>query len=168
MIVVFLSLIYFTVAVPTIVIALLVEVNSVFLHGRQIYIMSGFDKTTLLFKAFTATNIASFVVFRFGVIRYLSTFMYDQWFLLPLLVRWTMPTVMATMLVINGILFWRLLKSDVFARSKGEGHEILVSNDVSSWAPKGSLNGSSWNLIFRNSENFEFWFRCMPQGFTSS
>lgn len=47
------------------VIALLVEVNSIFLHGRQLFRMSKIPQTGRFYLFLTITNVLTFILFRF-------------------------------------------------------------------------------------------------------
>jgi len=97
-------------------VALLAEVNTMFLHFRKLLQMAGVPFTRLLYRVNAAANIFTFVSCRFvcliwigyGVIFYRSRV---SW---PYLVAIASATVV--MYVINVVLFWRLLCSDVLGR----------------------------------------------------
>ncbi|PIK43477.1 hypothetical protein BSL78_19674 [Apostichopus japonicus] len=74
-------------------------------------------------------NLVSFVVLRFGLITYFFAFMFVNRSILYTRALEFMVPLMAAMAVINVILFWRLLKSDVFQSKNGQNQrEVLVSN----------------------------------------
>ncbi|PIK61317.1 putative TLC domain-containing protein 2-like [Apostichopus japonicus] len=125
----FLYLLYHSYCTPCAVLALLVEVNSVFLHGRQLLLMAGIEKSSAIFRVVRGANLVSFVVLRFGLITYFFAFMFVNRSILYTRVLECMVPLIAAMAVINVILFWRLLKSDVFQSKNGQNQrEVLVSN----------------------------------------
>jgi len=99
-------------------VALLAEVNTIFLHFRKLLQMAGVSFTRLLYRANAAANIVTFMSCRFvcliwigyGVIFWRSRV---SW---PYLV--SISTAVVVMYIINVVLFWRLLCSDVLGRRR--------------------------------------------------
>lgn len=94
-------------------VALLTEVNSVFLHARKLMQMFRVPFSHWLYRIIVVINLVTFVVFRglglslivVGVIKYkhkISTYYV-----------FGLASSMTIMIAINPVLFWRLLKSDV-------------------------------------------------------
>jgi len=100
------------------VVALLAEVNTVFLHFRKLLQMAGVTFDRLLYRLNAAANLFTFVSCRFvclvwigyGVIFWRSRV---SW---PYLVAISSSVVV--MYIINVVLFWRLLCSDVLGKRR--------------------------------------------------
>ena len=52
--------------------SLFVEINTVFLHGRTLLLLSNESKTSLRFKTVALINILTFIVFRLGVLFWMT------------------------------------------------------------------------------------------------
>jgi len=95
------------------VVALLAEVNTIFLHFRKLLQMAGVAFTSLLYRINATINLFTFVSCRFvclvwigyGVIAWRSRV---SWLYLV-----AITSAVVIMYVINVVLFWRLLCSDV-------------------------------------------------------
>lgn len=95
------------------VIALLAEVNTIFLHSRKLLQMSGVSFSHWLYRMNSFMNIFTFVSCRFLCLSWIVYGMfiwYDRVTIVYLLV---LGSAMFVMWVINVVLFWRLLCSDV-------------------------------------------------------
>ena len=51
---------------------LIVEINTVFLHGRTLLLLSNESKTSLRFKMITFINFMTFILFRLGVLAWIT------------------------------------------------------------------------------------------------
>jgi hypothetical protein len=120
------------------IIALVVEVNSIFLHLRKLMQMASVGFQNPVYRIVTFFNLISFVGCRFlfslalityGLIVYrdrMSTFYYC-----------ILTATMFVMWVVNSILFWRLVKNDLLRRrtsaattaSKPAAHGTNNNND---------------------------------------
>jgi len=105
------------------VVALLVEVNSVFLHLRQLLIIQGVPRTTLGYRLNSLLNIGTFLVFRILTLGWMTRWLVvhrDQ----VAFAAYTIGSVaLAVIVVMNIILFFRILNADFIkgkARSKKE------------------------------------------------
>ncbi|XP_068440491.1 TLC domain-containing protein 2 [Clinocottus analis] len=101
------------------VVALLVEVNSVFLHIRQMMRLAGIAVGTL-YRVNSIINLGTYVVFRINTLAWMT-----RWLVLNRdnlsLVAYTLGSVgMAIMTVMNIILFCRLLRNDFLKKSTRE------------------------------------------------
>jgi len=100
------------------VVALLAEVNTIFLHFRKLLQMAGVAFTHLLYRVNAAVNIFTFVSCRFvcliwigyGVIFWRSRITWSYLF--------AISSATVVMYIINVVLFWRLLCSDVLGRRR--------------------------------------------------
>lgn len=98
-------------------VALLVEINSVFLHLRKILQMAGLANTAS-FRLASLVNLGTYLVFRILILAWMSRWLALNWEKVPA-VPCAMGTVgMAIMLPINVVLFYRLLRSDLFPSHK--------------------------------------------------
>lgn len=101
------------------VVALLVEINSVFLHFRQILRMAGLAAGTL-YRVNSMVNLGTYVVFRINTLAWMTRWLVLSRDKLPLL-AYTLGSVgMAIMTVMNIVLFCRLLRSDFLKGSTRE------------------------------------------------
>lgn len=101
------------------VVALLVEINSVFLHLRQILRMASMATGTL-YRVNSIINLGTYVVFRINTLAWMTRWLVLNRDKVPLL-AYTLGSVgMAIMTVMNIILFCRLLRSDFLKSSTRE------------------------------------------------
>ncbi|XP_035288900.1 TLC domain-containing protein 2-like [Anguilla rostrata] len=92
-------------------VALLVELNSVFLHLRQMLRMAGGAKTTP-YRVNSMVNLGTYVVFRISTLAWMTRWLVLNREHVPLL-AYTLGSVgMAIMTAMNIVLFCRLLRSD--------------------------------------------------------
>lgn len=99
------------------VVALLVEINSVFLHLRVMLRMSNIAKGTL-YRVNSIINLGTYVVFRINTLAWMTRWLVLNRDKVPL-VAYTLGSVgMAIMTVMNIVLFYRLLRSDFLKKSK--------------------------------------------------
>ncbi|XP_026187854.1 TLC domain-containing protein 2 [Mastacembelus armatus] len=101
------------------VVALLVEINSVFLHFRQILRMANIVTGTL-YRVNSMINLGTYVVFRINTLAWMTRWLVLNREKVPLL-AYTLGSVgMAIMTVMNIVLFYRLLRSDFLKNSTRE------------------------------------------------
>ncbi|XP_029965282.1 TLC domain-containing protein 2 [Salarias fasciatus] len=101
------------------VVALLVEINSVFLHFRQILRMAGQAAATP-YRVNSMINLGTYVVFRINTLAWMTRWLVLSRDKLPL-VAYTLGSVgLAIMTVMNIVLFCRLLRSDFLKSSTRE------------------------------------------------
>ncbi|XP_007894819.2 TLC domain-containing protein 2 [Callorhinchus milii] len=99
------------------VVALLVEINSVFLHLRQILLMINLRQSTL-FRVNSIINLGTYVVFRINTLAWMTRWLVLNRDNVPL-VTYTIGSVgMAIMTLMNIVLFYRLLRSDFLKSSR--------------------------------------------------
>ncbi|MBN3308323.1 TLC domain-containing protein 2 [Amia ocellicauda] len=98
------------------VVALLVEINSVFLHLRQVLLMANLAKSTL-YRLNSIVNLGTYVVFRISTLAWMTRWLVLNRDNVPLL-SYTVGSVgMAIMTAMNIVLFYRLLRSDFLKSS---------------------------------------------------
>ncbi|XP_067422095.1 TLC domain-containing protein 2 isoform X2 [Emydura macquarii macquarii] len=98
-------------------VALLVEINSIFLHLRQILLMANLLHTTC-YRLNSILNLGTYVVFRISTLAWMTRWLVLNRENIPL-ATYTVGTVgMAIMTPMNIILFYRLLRSDFLKFSR--------------------------------------------------
>lgn len=103
-------------------VALLVEINSIFLHLRQILLMADLVHTTC-YCLNSIINLGTYVVFRIATLAWMTRWLFLNRQHVPL-ATYTVGTVgMAIMTPMNIILFYRLLRSDFFKSSRDTRRE---------------------------------------------
>uniref|UniRef100_A0A8C3M078 TLC domain containing 2 n=1 Tax=Chrysolophus pictus TaxID=9089 RepID=A0A8C3M078_CHRPC len=103
-------------------VALLVEINSIFLHLRQILLMADLVHTTC-YRLNSIINLGTYVVFRIATLAWMTRWLFLNRQHVPL-ATYTVGTVgMAIMTPMNIILFYRLLRSDFFKSSRDTRRE---------------------------------------------
>ncbi|KAL7400414.1 hypothetical protein ABVT39_011996 [Epinephelus coioides] len=101
------------------VVALLVEINSVFLHFRQMLRMASNTKGTQ-YRVNSIINLGTYVVFRINTLAWMTRWLVLNRDKVPLL-AYTLGSVgMAIMTAMNIVLFYRLLRSDFLKSSTRE------------------------------------------------
>ena len=63
---------------PSLALSLIVEVNSVFLHARQLFIITSEPKNSLRYKANALLNVVSFLFFRLILLAYMTRWLAFQ------------------------------------------------------------------------------------------
>lgn len=103
-------------------VALLVEINSIFLHLRQILLMADLVHTAC-YRLNSIINLGTYVVFRIATLAWMTHWLFLNRQHVPL-ATYTVGTVgMAIMTPMNIILFYRLLRSDFFKSSRDTRRE---------------------------------------------
>ena len=114
------------------VIALLAEVNTIFLHARKLLQMSGFKFSGWLYRANSAANLVSFVPCRFGGLAWILYGM-TQWNdRVGRVYLYLLAAAIFVLSVTNAILFWRLICSDVLRRQRLGKPTAAADADVTS------------------------------------
>ena len=123
------------------IIALLVEVNSFFLHQRKLLQMLGTPYTSRFYRITVHLNIITFAVFR-SIPLVAIMWAMSQWYNLVTRVYFLCLTAaMFVMIVMNPILFMRLLRSD-YLRGRSSPRQGQESRS----GVKVAVNGNNNNL----------------------
>uniref|UniRef100_A0A803VVD0 TLC domain-containing protein n=1 Tax=Ficedula albicollis TaxID=59894 RepID=A0A803VVD0_FICAL len=99
-------------------VALLVEINSIFLHLRQILLMANLVHTTC-YRLNSLINLGTYVVFRMATLAWMSRWLFLNRHNVPPAAYAVGTLGMAIMTPMNIILLYRLLRSDFF-KSRGD------------------------------------------------
>ncbi|NXO78555.1 TLCD2 protein, partial [Sitta europaea] len=94
-------------------VALLVEINSIFLHLRQILLMANLVHTTC-YRLNSLINLGTYVVFRIATLAWMTRWLFLNRHNVPPAAYAVGTVGMAIMTPMNIILFYRLLRSDFF------------------------------------------------------
>ncbi|XP_009883523.1 PREDICTED: TLC domain-containing protein 2 [Charadrius vociferus] len=94
-------------------VALLVEINSIFLHLRQILLMANLVHTTC-YRLNSIINLGTYVVFRIATLAWMTRWLFLNRENVPPATYAVGTVGMAIMTPMNIILFYRLLRSDFF------------------------------------------------------
>lgn len=100
------------------VVALMAEVNSIFLHGRQLLLMNSYPKTSTTYFINSIVNVTTYIVFRFGVLLWMARWLSQHTQELPITMALLAGVGLFVMLTVNFVLFIRLLVSDFLADSR--------------------------------------------------
>ncbi|XP_039268455.2 TLC domain-containing protein 2-like [Styela clava] len=114
------------------VVALLVEVNSVFLHMRMLFRLSGVDKKSQIYRVNCIVNLGTFVLFRICTLTYMTRWLVFNKVAQPF--HGIAVVGMALMTIMNAVLFIRLLIKDCFGQDKKyhQGDSKVSSDQIKS------------------------------------
>lgn len=104
---------------PYNIIALMVEVNSIFLHARKLMQLQKWSFDHWQYKLIVFLNLLTFVLYRMYGVTYLAIDLPYEWNKLTTIHKILMSGCMIVLSIINCILFWRILKNDVLRRYIG-------------------------------------------------
>jgi len=99
---------------PYAAIALVIEINSVFLHARGLLIIAGAPKTGVLYRNVALMNVATFVLFRILLMGWMTRWMAANRERLDAAFFVAGSLGLAVIQVMNAVLFYKLLKADFF------------------------------------------------------
>jgi len=106
--------------------SLMVEVNSVFLHIRQLFIITGESKSSLRYRTNSLLNVATFLFFRILLLGWMTRWLTVNRDRIPLPIFTIGSVGLAVIVVMNIILFCRILSvdfSEIFRRQEGKEKE---------------------------------------------
>ena len=108
----------------------MVEVNSVFLHTRQLFIITGEPKSSQRYRTNSLLNVATFLFFRILLLGWMTRWLTVNRDRIPLSIFTIGSIGLAVIVTMNIILFCRILSvdfSDIF--KKGEGKDKKEGKD---------------------------------------
>ncbi|XP_072039362.1 uncharacterized protein [Amphiura filiformis] len=111
-------------------ISMLIEYNTIFLHARMLLLMYGFAKSSAIFRVTNALNICTFVTFRLGYIIIHIPKIWQDCGQTELI--WCNFLIISTaiLFVTSLLLFYRLLRSDVFVSKTKRNDTNGAANDI--------------------------------------
>ena len=98
--------------------SLVIEINSVFLHARQLLTFCGMAKSTWIYRANAIMNATTFVLFRILLLGWMTRWLTLHRDEVPLLFFTIGSTGLATIVGMNIILFYRIITSDYLKNNK--------------------------------------------------
>lgn len=107
------------------IVSFIAEVNSIFLHARKLLQMSQVSWTGGLYRAVSLVNFITFAFCRSMPFFVIVNGMYTEGFRISTFNFVMLSITMALWAVLNPILFWRLLKSDVLRRKDRNGNDNI-------------------------------------------
>ncbi|KAL5016682.1 hypothetical protein ScPMuIL_006271 [Solemya velum] len=125
----------FTIAVSTRVwigyacVALIFELNSIFLHIRMLLTICGFKKTDKTYRLNSLINIGTFIAFRMLTLAWMTRWIVANKKFVPLIFYIIGCLSVATMIVMNIILFYRCLCTDFFRKKDSAKKESLKHSE---------------------------------------
>ncbi|XP_071531318.1 TLC domain-containing protein 2-like isoform X2 [Panulirus ornatus] len=142
------------------VVALFVEVNSVFLHIRQLFIIMGVSKKEPKYRLNSMLNIGTFVIFRIAVLGWMTRWIVIHKDDLSLPVYTLGSVGLAIIMLMNIVLFFRICLMDFTKKkhkesNKGPTHKNKIQDTedvstggsaVSKTSPTSSLLPGATNL----------------------
>lgn len=99
-------------------IALIAEINTIFLHFRKLLQMAGVSFSHLVYRINAAANLTTFVGCRFVCLVWIAYGIMVWNSRISLVYMITISSATFVMYIINAVLFWRLLCSDVFGKRR--------------------------------------------------
>ncbi|CAH1800424.1 unnamed protein product [Owenia fusiformis] len=98
--------------------ALMVELNSAFLHLRQLLQILGFKKDNSTYRLNSLVNLGTYIVFRIATLAWMTRWLVINKDLIPFVVYTCGSIGLAVMTIMNIVLFYRLLRSDFFVKQR--------------------------------------------------
>ena len=109
------------VALGACMISLLTEISAIFLHSRQLLLMYGFSKRSLVFGVHRILNLGTFTLLRLVPMVYATYCSYTARGL-SVYLGTILPFLTTSTLVINFFLLWRIFCSDIRSRDGKDSH----------------------------------------------
>lgn len=129
------------------VIALLAEVNTIFLHSRKLLQMLGVNFESPLYRANAAVNLVTFLCCRFVCIVWIGYGIVVDGNRVGALYIVAAYLSMIVMCPINAVLFWRLLCSDVLGRRRSR----RKTSDAGVDGQPATMTGTAFRILASSS-----------------
>ena len=135
----------------------MVEVNSVFLHTRQLFIITGEPKSSLRYRTNSLLNVATFLFFRILLLGWMPRWLTVNRDRIPLSIFTIGSVGLAVIVVMNIILFCRILSVD-FSEMFKNRQEVMEKKE------KGGVvvNGNSSKTVLRSTAYVDSLFQEEP------
>ncbi|KAK7791062.1 hypothetical protein R5R35_007153 [Gryllus longicercus] len=112
---------------------LLVEVNSVFLHARQLMHLQNINRQNGLYRINSVLNVGTFVVFRLMTIGILCKWVFELRHKLTTIAYIFGMTTLPTLFAMNAVLFLRVLNTDFLKRRSDTKLTQLLLHETEDW-----------------------------------
>jgi len=135
----------------------MVEVNSVFLHTRQLFIITGESKSSLRYRTNSLLNVATFLFFRILLLGWMTRWLTVNRDRIPLSIFTIGSVGLAVIVVMNIILFCRILSVD-FSEMFKNRQEVMEKKE------KGGVvvNGNSSKTVLKSTAYVDSLFQEEP------
>lgn len=100
--------------------SLVVEINSIFLHARQLLMIGGVSKSSWIYRANAILNVATFVLFRILLLGWMTRWLTIHRDDVPILFFTVGSLGLATIVGMNIVLFYRILVGDYLGSKKNK------------------------------------------------
>jgi len=137
--------------------SLMVEVNSVFLHTRQLFIITGEPKSSLRYRTNSLLNVATFLFFRILLLGWMTRWLTVNRDRIPLSIFTIGSVGLAVIVVMNIILFCRILSVD-FSEMFKNRQEVMEKKEKGGVA----VNGNSSKTVLRSTAYVDSLFQEEP------
>lgn len=134
--------------------SLIVEINSIFLHARQLFIITHEPKSSMRYKANALLNVGTFVACRILLLGWMTRWLTEHRDEIPLFFFTAGSLGLAVIVVMNTILFYRILSVDfsgMFRSASFSPRETRDCGKEQSGA-EGRLKGSFVRNVFQEEE----------------
>ncbi|XP_043200103.1 TLC domain-containing protein 2-like [Amphibalanus amphitrite] len=127
-------------------VALVIEVNSVFVHVRQMLIVQGMAKHAKPYRLNSLLNVATFLVFRITTMGWMTRWLVVNRDVVPLPAYTLGSVALATLMVMNIVLFFRILYAD-FRKAKRDGSGAATRPSASGGGPSDRIQSTIRRLV---------------------
>ncbi|XP_038056668.1 TLC domain-containing protein fld-1-like [Patiria miniata] len=100
---------------------LLSEVNAIFLHSRQLLLMHGVSKHSVFFGVHRLFNLVTYILLRLTPLVYATYYSYT-YHGMPYYLDTLVPCMATAITVINFVLLWKLICSDLLSKNGKDKH----------------------------------------------
>ncbi len=111
--------------------ACVIEISSMFLHGRMLLLMYGVSKSSFLFMLNNLFNIFTYLTCRIGSLVLLLYLTIDDCQRLPLFWCYWLRGSMSIVLIMSFVMLYRLIRSDFMTKRSRDGADtdIMMANN---------------------------------------
>ena len=112
--------------------AMTIEVNTTFLHGRKLLQLAGYEPNSSLLNLMRVINLLTFIPFRFGPLLLIISASFFKQMNLPFWYLFQLRIALTVLLFVNVVLFHRLIRADTAEASSRKrlsvGHQRIDSS----------------------------------------
>lgn len=127
--------------------SLVVEINSIFLHARQLFIIAGVPKSRLAYRNNALLNVATFVLFRILLLGWMTRWLTLHRDDVPIIFFTVGSLGLATIVTMNIILFYRVLMGDFFNTKNSMVNVKSSSSSATSQDTSPTKNGFHTSIV---------------------
>jgi len=127
--------------------SLVVEINSVFLHARQLLTIGGIPKSSWIYRTNAIMNVSTFVLFRILLLGWMTRWLTLNRDNVPLIFFSIGSLGLATIVGMNIVLFYKILVSDYFGTKEDDKQATHTAADA---APKECEQKEDYQVVAGN------------------